>query len=448
MSCDGPRDVSEISIRISNISKNYRIYSRPQDRLLHAVMPRIQRLLRRPQGAYCRDFWALSDVSFDVRRGETLGIIGRNGSGKSTLLQIVSGTLSPTAGSVEVHGRVAALLELGAGFNTEFTGRENVFLNAMLFGLSHEQVAARFDSIATFADIGTFIDQPIKTYSSGMVVRLAFAVLAHVDADILIIDEALAVGDAVFTQKCMRFLRKFKESGTLLFVSHDAAAVLALCERAVWLDQGHLRMAGQAKAVADAYLKFCAGEILGESFVLQDIASAAPSMVPAPAATDDSKIAFYDNIANADGWTTGGATIEQVLLTVDDRLLEVARGGERVRLRISVTVATSLDRPIIGFIVKDRLGQALFGHNTLADGLAPPPVAPGQRLEADFVFDLPHLPNGDYSMTVAVADGELDDHVQHHWLHDAVIIHVQSAKRRYGLVGIPILSSRLNVVTG
>lgn len=447
MSSEQGRDGEEIAIRIRAVSKNYQIYGRPQDRLLHSVMPRINRALGRPERRYCDDFWALSNVSFDVRRGETLGIIGRNGSGKSTLLQIVSGTLSPTSGGVEVRGRVAALLELGAGFNAEFTGRENVFLNAMLLGLGRHEVEARFDSIAGFADIGAFIEQPIKTYSSGMVVRLAFAVLAHVDPDILIIDEALAVGDAVFTQKCMRFLRKFKERGTILFVSHDASAVLGLCESAVWLDKGHLRMTGPAKDVADAYMKYCAGEILGDTYLLKDLKAGTPQAAGIPSAPDDSKIAFFDNIANADGWTTGGATIEQVALTAGDAPLDIARGGERVQLHIQASTAIALTSPIIGFIVKDRLGQALFGHNTLADGMAPMPVAPGGSLEATFVFDLPYLPNGDYSMTVAIADGELDDHVQHHWLHDAVIIHVQSPKRRYGLVGIPILSSRLHTTT-
>ena len=184
-----------------------------------------------------KDFYALRDISFDVSRGETVGIIGRNGSGKSTLLQIIAGTLSPSEGQVSVRGRVAALLELGAGFNPDYTGRENAYLNAQLLGLSKSQVDERFEDIAAFADIGEFIDQPVKVYSSGMYVRLAFAVVAHVDADVLIIDEALAVGDAFFTQKCMRFLRSFMSRGTVLFVSHDTGSVRNLCNRAIWLEK-------------------------------------------------------------------------------------------------------------------------------------------------------------------------------------------------------------------
>src|SRR3990167_2532409 len=196
---------SETAIKITNLSKCYHIYDKPHDRLLQMLM--------RGRKQYYREFWALNDVSFEIKKGETVGIIGRNGSGKSTLLQMICGTLNPTKGQVETHGRIAALLELGSGFNPEFTGRENVYMNASVLGLSNEEIDARFDDIAAFADIGEFIEQPVKTYSSGMMVRLAFAVIAHVDADILVIDEALSVGDAFFTQKCMRFLRKFMEKG-------------------------------------------------------------------------------------------------------------------------------------------------------------------------------------------------------------------------------------------
>lgn len=194
-------------------------------------------------------------MSFHVQKGETIGIIGRNGSGKSTLLQIICGTLTPSGGRVAINGRVAALLELGAGFNPEFTGRENVYMNAALLGLSKAQIEERLDAIFAFADIGGFVDQPVKTYSSGMYVRLAFAVIAHVDADVLVIDEALAVGDAFFTQKCMRFLRAFMERGTVLFVSHDTNAVVNLCTRVVWLDKGRVREIGPAKDVCDSYLE-------------------------------------------------------------------------------------------------------------------------------------------------------------------------------------------------
>src|SRR5258708_645927 len=246
---------SEPIVRAQHLGKVYRLYDRPQDRLLEALSLGRRKLHR--------DFHALDDVSFDVGRGETIGIIGRNGSGKSTLLQMVAGTLTPSAGAVKINGRVAALLELGAGFNPEFTGRENVIINGMLMGLSREEVLARFESIRAFADIDEFLDQPVKTYSSGMYTRLAFAVVAHVDADLLIVDEVLAVGDAFFQQKCMRFLRAFQKRGAILFVSHDTTSVTALCNRALWLDHGRVRAEGSAEAVSKAYLDaFYIGERL------------------------------------------------------------------------------------------------------------------------------------------------------------------------------------------
>ena len=194
---------NDIAIRVKGLSKCYGIYASPRERLKQFILPRLQRLVGQAPKQYFHEFWALKDVSFEIKKGETVGIIGRNGSGKSTLLQMICGTLHPTSGSIQTNGRIAALLELGSGFNPEFTGRENVYMNASVLGLSNEEINERFNDIVTFADIGDFIDQPVKTYSSGMMVRLAFAVIAHVDADILVIDEALAVGDAFFVQKCI-----------------------------------------------------------------------------------------------------------------------------------------------------------------------------------------------------------------------------------------------------
>ena len=235
------------SVAVRGLSKCYCVYDKPSDRL--------KQMLCRGRRRYYREFWALQDVSFDLTPGQTLGVIGRNGSGKSTLLQMLCGTLSPTCGEVRIKGRTAALLELGSGFNPEFTGRENVFMNAALLGLTPEEVTARFQDIVDFADIGEHIDQPVKTYSSGMYVRLAFAIIAHVDADILVIDEALAVGDAFFTQKCMRFLRQFQKKGTLLFVSHDTHSVIGLCTRAIWLEKGTVVADGTPKEVCERYLE-------------------------------------------------------------------------------------------------------------------------------------------------------------------------------------------------
>ena len=244
----------DIAIHVQNLTKCYQIYARPQDRLKQMIYPKLQDAFGLKRKKYHRDFWALKDVSFEVKKGETIGIIGLNGSGKSTLLKLICGTLSATSGTVETDGRVAALLELGTGFNPEFTGKENVYMNGSILGLSEEEINAKYASISEFADIGDFIDQPVKRYSSGMYVRLAFAVIANVDADILLIDEALAVGDVLFSQKCMRFLRHFKEKGTVVFVSHNSGAVVNLCDRAVWLDKGQAKAIGEAKNVCEKYL--------------------------------------------------------------------------------------------------------------------------------------------------------------------------------------------------
>ncbi|MBM2711152.1 ABC transporter ATP-binding protein [Mesorhizobium caraganae] len=245
---------SDIAIRVRDVSKHYVMFERPEDRFKQMIVPRLERLVGRPPRRYFRDFAALSGISFDIGRGETVGIIGRNGSGKSTLLQIICGTLQPTAGSVEVNGRIAALLELGAGFNPEFTGRENVFLNASILGVPRKEMEWRFDDIARFADIGPFIDQPVKTYSSGMQVRLAFATAINVDPDILVVDEALSVGDEAFQRKCFARIEDIKDKGgTILFVSHGAQTIVQLCTRALLVDAGELILEGRPKAVVAQY---------------------------------------------------------------------------------------------------------------------------------------------------------------------------------------------------
>ncbi len=245
---------SEIAIRVRDITKHYLMFERPEHRLLQMIVPRLQRIAGRPPRHYYEEFTALGGISFDVHRGETIGIIGRNGSGKSTLLQVICGTLQPSAGSIEVNGRIAALLELGAGFNLDFTGRENVYMNATILGLSRLEIDERFDDIAAFADIGAFIDQPVKTYSSGMYVRLAFAVAINVDPDILVVDEALSVGDEAFQRKCFARIEEIQDNGgTILFVSHGAQTIVQLCSRAMLIDAGEVILEGQPKTVVGQY---------------------------------------------------------------------------------------------------------------------------------------------------------------------------------------------------
>jgi len=239
---------SDFAIRVRGLSKCYHIYDKPQDRLKQGLW--------RGRRQFYREFWALRDVSFEIKQGETVGIIGRNGSGKSTLLQMIAGTLTPTSGTVEVKGRVAALLELGSGFNPEFSGRENVYMNGAILGLSEAEVSARYEEIAAFADIGDFIEQPVKTYSSGMVVRLAFAVAINVDPEILIIDEALSVGDELFQRKCFSRIEALRARGvTILFVSHSGGQIVELCDRAVLMDRGEKLAAGLPKQIVGRYLK-------------------------------------------------------------------------------------------------------------------------------------------------------------------------------------------------
>ena len=434
---------SDLAISVQNVSKIFRMYKRPQDRLL-------QRFTRKP---LFNEFHALSHVSFDVRRGETVGIVGRNGSGKSTLLQLICGTLTPSSGSIQVNGRVAALLELGAGFNPEFTGRENVYLNGTILGLTREQIDARLDDIFAFAEIGEFVDQPVKTYSSGMYVRLAFAVIAHVDADILIIDEALAVGDALFTQKCMRFLRAFREKGTILFVSHDSHAVTNLCQRAVWLQKGKVMEQGAAKDVSEAYLASLfqstntqtKKETKGQALTArpEDWVDQRQAFVNASNLRNDLQVFTFNPDTKAFG--SRQATISNVRLTdTEGNPLAWVVGGEVVTLTITADCGTALDRPIIGFYVKDRLGQTLFGDNTYLSYIDTPVYADtGTTLTARFRFPMPWLPVGDYSIAVAIANGTQEEHVQHHWLHDALLFRSHSSAAAAGLVGIPMLGIQL-----
>ncbi|MCD7099174.1 ABC transporter ATP-binding protein [Stenotrophomonas sp. MMGLT7] len=441
---------SDVVIDVRGVGKSYHMYERPSHRLWQALAGK--------RKAYYKDFWALRGVSFSVRRGQTVGIVGRNGSGKSTLLQMIAGTLTPTEGSIQVKGRVAALLELGSGFNPEFTGRENVYLNATILGLTRPQIDARMGSILAFADIGEFIDQPVRSYSSGMSVRLAFAVIAHVDADILIIDEALAVGDAFFSQKCMRFLREFQKNGTLLFVSHDAAAVTNLCENAVWLQNGQMRLSGTSQEVVESYMteQHVVGrrEVGNEEVV---VTRKAPRRADASAADFRqqalreagvcNRIALFefdpDNVGQEFG-AQGARIVDVRLADADGNPILMFEGGELVRLEIRVVLEQALDNLIVGFYVKDRLGQRLFGDNSyFACKDVPVGGQPGETVVGSFLFRMPVMPSGSYMIDAAVASGDQHDHTQQHWIHDALEFRAIDETMRFGLLGLPMLEITL-----
>ncbi len=434
---------SDIVIEARGLSKSYAMYARPFDRMLELL----------GGGTRAQQFWALKDIELTVEKGETVGIIGRNGSGKSTLLQLIAGTLRPTDGQVNIKGRVAALLELGSGFNPEFTGRENVYLNAALYGLTRAEVDERMPDIIGFAEIGEFIDQPVRSYSSGMVMRLAFSVVAHVDADILIVDEALAVGDAFFTQKCMRFMRAFKARGTMLFVSHDSGSVTGLCDRAYWLDHGRVRMTGSSSDVTNAYLETLIAEREGRSAParIREAASshAAPKrdiradLFERTALRNDIRVLVFRN--DEEGFGNGAGHIVSVsILDRDGRELRSIIGGEEVEIEIIVDVVRDIECPIVGFYLKDRNGQFLFGDNTYLSTLNRDSTARGgQRIVARFKFDMPRLQHGDYFVTAGLASGTQESHVVEHWIHEALSIHAEGQGLPLGIIGLPMTNITL-----
>jgi lipopolysaccharide transport system ATP-binding protein len=448
---------ADIAIEVMKLTKHYDTYHTPRDRLKQLIFTPLFRLLGLKNKSYSTPFNALNEISFNVKKGETFGIIGRNGSGKSTLLQILCGTLPASSGTIKVNGKVAALLELGAGFNPEFSGKENVYMCARLYGLSTKEINDRFAKITEFADIGDFIDKPVKTYSSGMYVRLAFSVVAHVDADILVIDEALSVGDAYFVQKCMRFLRQFMEKGTLLFVSHDVSAITNLCSNAIWLDKGTLRMIGEPKEIIKKYLE----GLVNQS---QDISAAKKLPVSADHEYNELPIDMRDafinttslrndiqilsNTPSSDAYGAGGAQIIKCALldAATSRPLTYVVGGEIVKLEIHAKALQNLEAVILGFDFKNRLGQTIFGDNTyLTYRVDPQSVNQGDSITAHFTFRMPLIPVGDYAVTVAIATGSQDLHVQHHWIHEALILRSQASRICFGVVGVPMQNISLTI---
>ena len=439
----------DTAISVKNISKKFKLYKSPKDRLKEAFHPRRKK--------YHQDFWALQGISFDVPKGTTMGIIGQNGCGKSTLLQIICGILRASSGHVKTNGRISALLELGAGFNPDFTGRQNVYMSGAVKGFTKKDMDERFDDIVSFADIGDYLNQPVKTYSSGMVVRLAFAVIAYVDADILIVDEALAVGDAFFVQKCMRFLREFMTRGTILFVSHDTGTVVNLCNQAVLLQKGNIKVKGSPKEVSEIYLADFYGleRDRDSAITIDEQQKAEPEnteyrdmrldYINATRFRND--IELFEFSPETASFGTGGATIVSVeMLDVNGAQCVWIVGGEKVTLVIRGKASNDIDSAIVGFYLKDSLGQYLFGDNTyLTYKFDPVTISSGQLFTAQFGFYMPLLPVGEYSIDVAIAEGTQEDHVQHRWVHDALVFKSHSSAVLRGLIGIPMHDIKITV---
>ena len=377
-----PQDHALPAISVQNVGKCYHIYDRPHDRLKQSLW--------RGRRQFYREFWALREVSFDVAFGESIGIIGTNGSGKSTLLQIIAGTLMPSEGEARVNGRIAALLELGSGFNPDFTGRENVFMNGAILGLTQAEMEKRFDEIAAFADIGDFLDQPVKTYSSGMYVRLAFSVAVSVEPDILIVDEALAVGDMQFQHKCIARIRKLLNSGTtLVFVSHDPETVKALCQKGVWLEKGRVKMMDSAKLVSQQYVK---------SLLLDRNVEVLRSSESKPSSPPDHALA--EAAASLDGG--GAVNVESVrILNSDGQSSDTLNPDEHFTIEVQLHAGLEVDHVSVGFVIKDYLGIELTGEsvfNACRRGLH---LTPGQHACIRFT-GINNLRQGNYAVAIRV----------------------------------------------
>jgi len=398
------------AVHFHNVSKTYPIYAAPGDRLKELATFNRRR--------YHRDYWALRDVSFSVANGETFCIIGENGCGKSTVLQLCAGILAPTAGSIKVNGRIAALLELGSGFNLEFTGRDNVYLNAAILGLDSKEMDTRFDEIASFAEIGDFLDQPVKTYSTGMVVRLAFAVAINVSPDVLIVDEALAVGDIYFRQRCLRKIHEMRQRGvTILLVTHSAAEVKALGDRAMWLDRGQVRTIGHPESVVMEYLAAMSAK---DNQYQEHQPVLASSSAPAPSA-DFEPLHHIPNVDRRFG--DRRAEILGISITDSDgRFLPSISTGTSIRVRISARANAILKNPIVGVTIRDQLGIDLAGANTQSENHPMPPLNPGDTYTLDFLLQLPTLYSLSLSFSPAIADGTVERHGICDWIDNAIVL--------------------------
>ncbi|PIE71742.1 MAG: ABC transporter ATP-binding protein [Deltaproteobacteria bacterium] len=430
------RVMQEPMIEARGLTKTYKLYDRPEDRVKEAFHP-LRKQFHRP-------FHALNDVSFSVSKGETFGLVGRNGSGKSTLMQLLAGVLQPTSGTVAVKGKVAALLELGAGFNPWFTGRENIYLNGQIQGFTREEIDARLDDILSFADIGDFVDQPVRTYSSGMYVRLAFSVSINVAPDVLLVDEALAVGDIYFQHKCMLRMRQMMDNGvTIVFVSHDMGAVKTLCSRGLLLESGNLRHLGAARDVVDAYYRERVADETGESMAA--LSSAADR---AAAHIADGTVAFKhcddfsDRIKDTRTGSGGARITCAELLDTKGHPIQRAEWGDILCMRVHIAFYADCNSPNIGFLVRDKNGVEIIGTNCRVEDVQTGDWNAGSRMVIDFQFEN-ILRHGSYSIALAIGISDLKGTVNFttlDWVDNAVVFEVlpRGDRALHALVGIPV----------
>jgi lipopolysaccharide transport system ATP-binding protein len=446
----------EPAISVSHLSKCYHIYDKPSDRLKQIIVPRLARAVNKKDRTYFRQFWALNDVSFDIAKGETVGIVGRNGSGKSTLLQVICGTLNPTAGTVQANGRVAALLELGSGFNPEFTGRENVYMNGVLLGLSREEIDARYDDIVRFADIGDFVEQPVKTYSSGMLVRLAFAVAINADPEILIVDEALSVGDELFQRKCFSRIAAIKAMGaTILFVSHSGGTVVELCDRAILLDSGEKLAVGSPKDIVAQYQTLLYAPPERRDAIRQEIKDGVRTGGKRPTSETGVAVVKSDRSEGGDvlersdvgagsdesegeydpgmvpssvvAYESHGARIESPkVLTLDGRQVNILRKGQRYRYCYRVHFDSSATSVRFGMLIKTVSGVELGGAATASSlQTALPYISAGDIYDVEFSFKCVLNP-GVYFMNAGVVGTVAGSETYLHRLLDIAMFRVEN----------------------
>jgi lipopolysaccharide transport system ATP-binding protein len=403
------------AIEARDVAKMYRVYPSPSARL--------KEILSVGRRKYHQEFWALEGISFEVPRGGALGVIGLNGSGKSTLLEIVAGTLEPTRGSVSTRGRVAALLALGAGFNPEFSGRENVYMNGEILGLSRGEVDRYFPRIAQFAEIGEFMERPVKTYSTGMYLRLAFSVAIHVDPEILVVDEVLAVGDAIFVNRCVQKFAEMRKRGvTVLLVSHDLALVKLLCDRAMLLSRGRVLAVGEPTDVVNRYN----GMVLERQQAFAESQAALP-----PAASAESLIT--DSLAYSYRHGDQQAVVAAVeLFGESGQPVRVLRSGELARVRVVIQFRESHPRPVAGIMIRTRIGMEVFGTNTEVEETPLGPAARGDAYEVNFQFACWLAPQ-EYTLTVAT---QSPDGSSHDWLDDVLSFQVIASRRVAGVANL------------